>query len=214
MANVRKRKLPSGLIRWQASYVDGAGERRFKMFDRKSAADAWLIETGHALARGLHTPDSVSPSVRAAGALWLKRCQDKGLEPMTVKGYEEHCNLHLYPFIGTKKLSELTLPRVDRLCRVDNMSRPDSSRNMRKTDIRSRRHRDRRYLKDAGITLSAADSPDAFLEDTPTAVMIRQILGSVSQFEKAMLVAKLKGEARRQLNYQPAGNASALAAGR
>jgi len=49
------------------------------------------------------------------------------------------------------------------------------------------------FLKDAGITLIAADNPDAFLDDTPTAVMIRQILGSVSQFEKAMLVAKLRG---------------------
>src|ERR1700738_4086537 len=49
-----------------------------------------------------------------------------------------------------------------------------------------------RFLKDAGITLIAVDSPDAFLDDTPTAVLIRQILGAVSQFEKAMLVAKLK----------------------
>jgi DNA invertase Pin-like site-specific DNA recombinase len=54
------------------------------------------------------------------------------------------------------------------------------------------------YLKDARITLVAADSPDAFLDDTPTAVMIRQILGSVSQFEKAMLVAKLKGARDRK----------------
>ena len=35
MATVRKRKLPSGLIRWQASYVDVAGKRRAKLFDRK-----------------------------------------------------------------------------------------------------------------------------------------------------------------------------------
>lgn len=55
-----------------------------------------------------------------------------------------------------------------------------------------------RMLRDAGITLIAADSPDAFLDDTPTAVMIRQILGSVSQFEKAMLVAKLKGARDRK----------------
>jgi DNA invertase Pin-like site-specific DNA recombinase len=54
------------------------------------------------------------------------------------------------------------------------------------------------YLKDAGITLIAADSPEAFLDDTPTAVMIRQILGSVSQFEKAVLVAKLKGARDRK----------------
>jgi DNA invertase Pin-like site-specific DNA recombinase len=46
--------------------------------------------------------------------------------------------------------------------------------------------------------LIAADSPDAFLDETPTAVMIRQILGSVSQFEKAMLVAKLRGARERK----------------
>jgi len=55
-----------------------------------------------------------------------------------------------------------------------------------------------RYLRDAGITLIAADSPEAFLDETPTAVMIRQILGSVSQFDKAMLVAKLKGARDRK----------------
>jgi len=45
-----------------------------------------------------------------------------------------------------------------------------------------------RFLRDAGITLIAADSPDAFLDDGPTTIMIRQMLGSVSQFEKAMLI--------------------------
>lgn len=55
-----------------------------------------------------------------------------------------------------------------------------------------------RMLRDAGVTLIAADSPDAFLDDTPTATMIRQILGSVAQFEKAMLVAKLKGARDRK----------------
>jgi DNA invertase Pin-like site-specific DNA recombinase len=55
-----------------------------------------------------------------------------------------------------------------------------------------------RLLRDAEINLIAADSPEAFLDDTPTAVMIRQILGSVSQFEKAMLVAKLKGARERK----------------
>jgi DNA invertase Pin-like site-specific DNA recombinase len=55
-----------------------------------------------------------------------------------------------------------------------------------------------RLLRDAGIMLIAADSPGGFLDDTPTAVMIRQILGSVSQFEKAMLVAKLRGARDRR----------------
>ncbi|MBO1077340.1 recombinase family protein [Roseomonas marmotae] len=48
-------------------------------------------------------------------------------------------------------------------------------------------------LKAQGFSLIAADDPDAFTADTPTARMVRQILGAVSEFEKANLVAKLKG---------------------
>jgi DNA invertase Pin-like site-specific DNA recombinase len=55
-----------------------------------------------------------------------------------------------------------------------------------------------RYLRDAGINLIAADSPESFLNDTPTAVMIRQVQGAFAQFEKAMLVAKLKGARDRK----------------
>jgi len=48
-------------------------------------------------------------------------------------------------------------------------------------------------LKGQGFALIAAGDPDAFTADTPTARMVRQILGAVSEFEKANLVAKLKG---------------------
>jgi integrase len=113
MATVRKRKLPSGLIVWRASYTDGAGVRRKKQFPKKSAADAWLVETCHDVVRGIHTPGSISPTVKEAGALWIKRCNEKQLEAMTIKGYEEHCELHIYPFIGSKKLADLTLPAVN-----------------------------------------------------------------------------------------------------
>jgi DNA invertase Pin-like site-specific DNA recombinase len=54
------------------------------------------------------------------------------------------------------------------------------------------------YLQQLGVKLIAADSPEAFLSDSPTAVMVRQILGAVSQFEKAALVAKLKGARDRK----------------
>jgi DNA invertase Pin-like site-specific DNA recombinase len=47
-------------------------------------------------------------------------------------------------------------------------------------------------LKARGITLIPVDSPAYFTEDTPTATMVRQILGAVSQFEKAMVVHKLR----------------------
>src|SRR6478672_5733553 len=53
-------------------------------------------------------------------------------------------------------------------------------------------------LKERGIELIAADKPDAFLDDGPTATLIRQVLGAVSQFEKAMLVSKLRGARDRK----------------
>jgi DNA invertase Pin-like site-specific DNA recombinase len=52
--------------------------------------------------------------------------------------------------------------------------------------------------KRLGITLIAADSHDAFLDDGPTAKLIRQILGAVAEFDKAMTVAKLKGARDRK----------------
>ncbi len=55
-----------------------------------------------------------------------------------------------------------------------------------------------RFLDGLGVKLIAADSPDAFLDDTPTAVLIRQVLGAVAQFEKAALVAKLRGARERK----------------
>lgn len=53
-------------------------------------------------------------------------------------------------------------------------------------------------LKAQGFALIAADSPTSFLDDTPTATLIRQILGAVAEFEKAALVAKLKGARDRK----------------
>ena len=47
-------------------------------------------------------------------------------------------------------------------------------------------------LRGLGVTLVAADSPSSFLDDGPTSNLIRQILGAVSEFDKAMTVAKLK----------------------
>jgi DNA invertase Pin-like site-specific DNA recombinase len=48
------------------------------------------------------------------------------------------------------------------------------------------------YLKRLGVALVPASAPDFFLEDTPTAVLVRQVLGAIAQFDKATVVAKLK----------------------
>ncbi len=53
-------------------------------------------------------------------------------------------------------------------------------------------------LKERGIDLVAADSPTSFLDDTPTAKLIRQVLGAVAEFDKAMTVAKLRAARERK----------------
>ena len=47
-------------------------------------------------------------------------------------------------------------------------------------------------LKAEGFELIPVDALDHFTDETPTATMVRNILGAVSQFEKASIVEKLK----------------------
>ncbi len=55
------------------------------------------------------------------------------------------------------------------------------------------------FLKGLGITLIPATAPDFFIEDTPTARLVRQVLGAISEFEKASLVAKMKAARDRKI---------------
>ena len=48
------------------------------------------------------------------------------------------------------------------------------------------------------MTLIPASAPDHFTEDTPTAILVRQVLGAIAQFDKAILVAKLKAARDRK----------------
>ena len=54
------------------------------------------------------------------------------------------------------------------------------------------------YLKTLGVELIPATAPDFFTEDTPTAVLVRQVLGAVAEFEKTSLVSKLKAARDRK----------------
>jgi DNA invertase Pin-like site-specific DNA recombinase len=54
------------------------------------------------------------------------------------------------------------------------------------------------YLNGLGVSLVPASAPDFFLEDTPTAVLVRQVLGAIAQFDKATVVAKLKAARDRK----------------
>jgi DNA invertase Pin-like site-specific DNA recombinase len=54
-------------------------------------------------------------------------------------------------------------------------------------------------LKALGVALIPTTAPDHFTTDTPTSILIRQVLGAVAQFEKAALVAKLKAARDRKI---------------
>jgi DNA invertase Pin-like site-specific DNA recombinase len=54
------------------------------------------------------------------------------------------------------------------------------------------------FLKKLGVSLIPTTAPDFFTQDTPTAVLVRQVLGAISQFEKASLAAKLKAARDRK----------------
>jgi DNA invertase Pin-like site-specific DNA recombinase len=53
-------------------------------------------------------------------------------------------------------------------------------------------------LQRQGITLIPATAPTHFTESTPTAELVRNVLGAVAQFEKANLVAKLAAARKRK----------------
>ena len=48
-----------------------------------------------------------------------------------------------------------------------------------------------RLLSSRGYSLVSSENPESFIEDSPTSNLIRQILGSVSEFDKNSTVSKL-----------------------
>src|SRR5689334_1230648 len=113
MAIVRKRKLPSGEVRWQVDYRDQAGKRRSKQFEKRKDADAYETRIRSEIANGVHVADTASVTVAAAAQLWVDRCRADGLQASTVKQYDEHRRLHIVPLLGAVKLSQLSAPRCE-----------------------------------------------------------------------------------------------------
>jgi integrase len=114
--SIRKRTwtTPSGEAReaWVVDYYDTQGKRRLKTFKRKKEAEAWAAKAAVDIQNGTHVADSASVSVEAAGKLWRKSAAANGLESTTLDQYRQHCELHINPIIGGKKLSQLNVPAV------------------------------------------------------------------------------------------------------
>jgi integrase len=125
--SVRKRTwtTPKGEAKesWIVDYSDQAGKRHIKTFARKKDADAYHAKVRVEVGEGTHTADSASITIAKAGEKWLESCQAHKLEPTTIDAYAQHLELHIKPFLGRVKLSQLTAPMVrdfaDRLRRGD-----------------------------------------------------------------------------------------------
>ena len=114
--SVRKRKWrkPSGEIReaWVCEYTDAIGKRRRKTFTNKKAAEHFEAQARVDIKAGIFTADSVSRTVAQASVLWLKSCEQRGLEVTTIDSYRQSVNYHIVPLLGHQKLTQLSAPVI------------------------------------------------------------------------------------------------------
>jgi integrase len=110
---------------WVVDYFDKreGGKRRLKTFAKKKDADAFASKADVEVRAGIHTADSASITIAEAGKLWIATGKRNHLERSTLDAYRQHLELHIAPYLGGVKLSQLSAPMVrefeDRLARGD-----------------------------------------------------------------------------------------------
>jgi integrase len=109
--SVRKRrwKTRSGEDReaWIVDYFDQQGQRHIETFERKKEADARHAEVRVDVKTGVHVAPSKSITLKEAGNKWIEAAE-RELERTTIDQYRQHLKYHLEPFIGGRKLTEIT----------------------------------------------------------------------------------------------------------
>lgn len=121
MATIRKRTLPSGLVRWQVDFTDQAGKRRSKLFPRRKDADVYLVKVRSLVANHTYLADSESITVAEAAKSWLDHCEvrcktGRRMERSTLRGYSDYVRLHIKDpevGIGDKLIAQLTCRHVN-----------------------------------------------------------------------------------------------------
>ena len=100
------------VVQYSIAELDARGKRKrvIKTFDRKKEADAFHAQVRVDLGKGTHVPASKSPTVEVAGRNWIDSCAD--LERTTRDGYEQHLRDHINPYLGSLKVSALTVAIV------------------------------------------------------------------------------------------------------
>jgi integrase len=97
---------------WVVAYSDVSGKPRLRTFSRKREADAYHAKVRVDVSSGVHVVDSQSVTVAEAGQYWIQTAEANSLERATIDGYRQHLNYHIVPYLGSMKLSRLTVPAV------------------------------------------------------------------------------------------------------
>jgi integrase len=97
---------------WIVTYSDQSGARRIATFKLRRDADAYEAEVKTAVRAGVHSAPSVSKTIAEAGRLWIATGEKNRLERSTLTMYRQQLSLHIAPYLGTVKLSQLSAPMV------------------------------------------------------------------------------------------------------
>jgi integrase len=101
-----------GKISWIVDYVDQHAKRHIKTFRQKKEADHFHASVKIDVSRGTHTPESRTITVAEAAENWLRTCENNGLERSTLQTYRQYVHLHIVPFLGRMKLSQLSTTTI------------------------------------------------------------------------------------------------------
>jgi integrase len=97
---------------WVLDYVDQLGCRHSRHFDKKKQAESHQARIKIEITHGTHAPDAQSITVAEAASRWLATCEGHGLERATTAAYRQHVALHIVPYLGRLKLSQLSAPLI------------------------------------------------------------------------------------------------------
>src|SRR5712671_6770936 len=114
--SVRKRtwKTKTGETKesWIVDYKDRQKNRVMRTFVLKKEAEDFATTMKSEIRDGIHIARSKSPTVAQAGKFWIDTTEINELERATVADYQRLLDMHITPFIGSTKLSDLSVPMV------------------------------------------------------------------------------------------------------
>jgi integrase len=114
-----EKRIRNGKVRWYARYYDPSGQRHTKVFDRKTDAEDFLIDTKHSKRTGSYVnPDRSKMTVGTMADQWLEAKLD--LAAKTRDRYDGIIRAHIRPRWGKVRLADVTHAEVQRwLARLD-----------------------------------------------------------------------------------------------